>query len=249
MDRYGRKKTLLVALVAMVCAIFIPFFAVNLPMLCAGEMLCGLPWGVFQTLSTTYAVEVAPTVLRPILTSFVCQCWGWGIFISSGVARGALEIPSDLAWRLPFGLQWVWPVPLFIIYLWAPESPWYLCRVGKIEEARTSLRRLRRKDEGEANEQDIKRTLASIVHTISLENKETSGATYAECFRGINRRRTEINMVVWAAQILCGNAIIGFAVVFFQRAGLSETNAFNLNMVMNSMYIFGCECLLVRLCL
>ena len=48
MDRFGRKKTLLAALAIMVCMIFIPFFAVSLPMLAVGEILCGLPWGVFQ---------------------------------------------------------------------------------------------------------------------------------------------------------------------------------------------------------
>lgn len=192
MDRFGRKQTLLVALVVMTCAIFIPFFAVNLPMLAVGEFLCGLPWGCFQTLSTTYAVEVVPTVLRPILTSFVCQCWGWGIFISSGVARGALELPGDLAWRLPFGLQWIWPVPLFICFLWVPESPWFLVRQGRIEQARVSLRRLRRKGDEQETEHAITRTLASLVHTIALENRETAGASYVECFKGINRRRTEI---------------------------------------------------------
>ena len=192
MDTYGRKKTLLAALVVMTAAIFIPFFAVNLPMLAAGEFLRGMPWGVFQTLSTTYAVEVVPTVLRPIVTSFVCMCWGWGIFISSGVARGALEIQSDLAWRLPFGLQWIWPVPLFLVFLWAPESPWYLVRTGQIDQARVSIQRLRRKGDEHDTEHDINRTLATLVHTITLENRETSGATYFECFRGINRRRTEI---------------------------------------------------------
>jgi SP family general alpha glucoside:H+ symporter-like MFS transporter len=161
-------------------------------MLAVGEFLCGLPWGCFQTLSTTYAVEVVPTVLRPILTSFVCQCWGWGIFISSGVARGALELPGDLAWRLPFGLQWIWPVPLFICFLWVPESPWFLVRQGRIEQARVSLRRLRRKGDEQETEHAITRTLASLVHTIALENRETAGASYVECFKGINRRRTEI---------------------------------------------------------
>lgn len=30
----------------------------------------GIPWGVFQTLSTTYACEVVPTVLRPYVTAY-----------------------------------------------------------------------------------------------------------------------------------------------------------------------------------
>ena len=57
MDKFGRRKTLLAALAIMTCMIFVFFFAVSLPMLAVGEILCGLPWGVFQTLSTSYAVS------------------------------------------------------------------------------------------------------------------------------------------------------------------------------------------------
>ena len=55
-----------------------------------------------ETLSTTYAVEIVPTILRPYVTAYVCMCWGAGILLSSGVVRAVLTIPGDLAWRLPF---------------------------------------------------------------------------------------------------------------------------------------------------
>jgi hypothetical protein len=229
-----------------------------------------------RTLSTTYAVEVVPTVLRPIVSSYVCMCWGWGIFISSGVVRGTLEINSNWAWRLPFALQWIWPVPLFIVYLFAPESPWFLVRKGRYDEAKQSLQRLRSSEIGSLEE--INRTLALLIHTINLEDQETAGASYAECFRGINRRRTEIvrrldasfrsshscadhairsaaltehgrlgrSNPVWKRHYrFCRRLVSPHAderkieyrrteldyVYSFQRAGLSATNAFNLNMV------------------
>jgi SP family general alpha glucoside:H+ symporter-like MFS transporter len=50
--RYGSKKVYCSAMIVMVGAIFIPVFSTSLPMLFAGELVCGLPWGVFQTLST-----------------------------------------------------------------------------------------------------------------------------------------------------------------------------------------------------
>ena len=42
---------------------------------------------VLQTLSTTYASEVVPTVLRPYVTAWVCMCWGLGNVIASVVVR------------------------------------------------------------------------------------------------------------------------------------------------------------------
>jgi SP family general alpha glucoside:H+ symporter-like MFS transporter len=47
------------------------------------------------------------------------------------------------------------------------------------------------------------------------------------------------NCVVWAAQILCGNAILGYAVVFLQKAGFGVTASFNLNLITNCQYIVG----------
>lgn len=47
------------------------------------------------------------------------------------------------------------------------------------------------------------------------------------------------NCVVWAAQILCGNAILGYSVVFLQRAGFSEVQSFNVNISLSACYIIG----------
>ena len=39
----------------MIATIFVAVFAQNLPMLYAAEVLMGIPWGMFQTLTTAYA--------------------------------------------------------------------------------------------------------------------------------------------------------------------------------------------------
>lgn len=45
--------------------------------------------------------------------------------------------------------------------------------------------------------------------------------------------------MVWAAQILCGNAILGYSVVFLQAAGFSAVQAFNVNISLSACYIIG----------
>lgn len=51
-ERFGYKKTMLGALLMITGAIFLLFFAQNIGMLMAGEILCGIPWGAFQTLTS-----------------------------------------------------------------------------------------------------------------------------------------------------------------------------------------------------
>jgi MFS transporter, SP family, general alpha glucoside:H+ symporter len=163
--------------------------------------------------------------------------WGLGIFLSSVVTRATLNVDGDLAWRLPFIVQWVWPLPLFLCAYFVPESPWWLVRKGRNEEAKESLRRLATKET--YDETEFTQRAAMMMHTTALEKTETAGASWFDCFRGINLRRTEIVCATWAFQWLCGNPLMGFSVVFYERAGLSEANAFNLNIVMNSTYMIG----------
>ena len=90
------------ALVAMVVFIFLPFFAPNLETILAGAILQGIPWGIFQTLSITYASEVMPTNLRAYLTSYVNLCWVMGQLIAAGVLKGCSTIDGKWSYRIPF---------------------------------------------------------------------------------------------------------------------------------------------------
>lgn len=36
----------------MIAAIFVPVFSTSLPMLFAGELVCGIPWGIFRESTT-----------------------------------------------------------------------------------------------------------------------------------------------------------------------------------------------------
>lgn len=100
-DRWGYKKTMIGALMAMTAFIFIPFFSQNLQTLLAGEILQGIPWGVFQTMTTAYASEVAPVALRAYLTTYVNLCWVMGQLIASGVLRSLLDRAT---WAIGLGV-------------------------------------------------------------------------------------------------------------------------------------------------
>ncbi|KAH9206033.1 putative maltose permease [Leptodontidium sp. 2 PMI_412] len=238
-DRIGYKKTILGALVLMICFIFILFFAQNIGMLFAGEVLCGLPWGAFQTLTTTYAAEVSPTVLRPYLTTFVNLCWVTGQFIAIGVLRGLLGRTDEWSWRIPFAIQWVWPIPIIIGVIFAPESPWWLVRNGQLDEARRSLSRLTSKTHHEYNIDD---NIAFMVVTNEQEKLASEGVSYWDCFKGIDRRRTEVTCCVWMIQVGSGIWFGSNVVYFMEQAGFPPTRAFDFGLGMNGVGWVGTVC-------
>ena len=69
-SRFGQKRVLLASLILLAAFIFITFFEPNIEVLTVGELLCGLPWGVFATIAPAYASEVLPLSLRVYLTSY-----------------------------------------------------------------------------------------------------------------------------------------------------------------------------------
>ena len=112
-------------------------------------------------------------------------------------------------WRMPYVVQWVWPIPLFCAALFVPESPWWLVKNGRHEEAEHALKRLTR--DGYWTEESLRGELAYMEHTIEMERAEVQGSGWRDLFRGTNRRRTEIICVVWSCQYWCGQPITSFA--------------------------------------
>lgn len=224
-ERFGYRYTVMTCLTLIIAFTAIFFTAQSVIDIQVAEILCGIPWGVFQTLTITYASEVCPVALRGYLTTYVNFCWGLGQVIGIGVIKSMLGRTDEWAYRIPYALQWMWPVPLLIGVLLAPESPWWLVRKGRTDEAKKSLLRLTSLNK-ETNF-DADETISMMVHTTALEEKITKGATYWDCFRGTDRRRTEIVCMVWAIQNLSGNSFSSYSTYFLEQAGLPAAKAYD----------------------
>lgn len=253
---FGPRKVVLCALCVMSCFLFILFFAPNKGVLLAGEILLGFEWGIvsrldfrrsdgeiltesqFATTAPAYASEVLPVQLRVYFTSYTNMCFIIGQLISAGVLRGLVSRQDDWGYRIPFAIQWFWPLILIPTIWFAPESPWHLARHNRLEEAERSIRRLQDPQLG----QDPKKVLAQIVYTNNLEEQFAVGTTYWDCFKGFERRRTEIAIVVFAGQLVCGLCFAYASTYFFQQVGLNTNEAYSLGLGANALALVACFC-------
>lgn len=165
---------------------------------------------MFQTLSVAYASEICPVCLRGPLTTYANICWVIGQIMATGVLRGLLSSTNQWGYRIPFALQWIFPPIIGVAAVFAPESPWWLVRHGKMDQAAVVVKRLMSKAEA-ADPQNIQNKVSEMHLTNEHEKALSAGTQYWDCFKGIDLRRTECATFTWAVQNLCGSAFMGYS--------------------------------------
>jgi SP family general alpha glucoside:H+ symporter-like MFS transporter len=234
-DRYGYRWTFIVAVIAAGLFNFLNFFSSgSLLLFLLGQTFTGIPYGVFQVLAATYASDVVPNRIRGIFSSMVNLDWIIGQVMASVVMAGLHENTSSAAYKVPLALTWIFPIPIIIAALLAPESPWWLIRKKRIPEARKAIEKTT-SGRAKNTDYDIDKHLILMQQTNEEEmkhggsGKDGASMTYLDCFKGGNLRRTEIACCVWGAQNLVGPALMNYSTYFLTKSGVDKDMAFKIS--------------------
>ncbi|KAH8682090.1 general substrate transporter [Xylariales sp. PMI_506] len=228
-SRIGYRWATFSGLMLLNAFIFVFYYAETMPVIFAAQILEGIPWGIFIANAPAYCSEIVPIQLRAPATQMLQMFWAIGSIIVNAVVYVYNPVEGPSAWKIPIALQWMFPTPLAILIYFAPESPWWLVRKGRLEEAAKSVGRLGRKSRLNVNE-----TVAMMRRTVELEKSEKE-PNHLELFRGTDLYRTLIVCGVYAAQNLTGNLIANQAVYFFQQAGMDSNTSFALGLITSAL--------------
>lgn len=99
-----------------------------------------------------------------------------------------------------------------ILLFLAPESPWWLIRRGRKNEALRSIERL-----GDGNSESAQQSLAMMERTVEIEAQMGGSPTLLDLLKGTDLRRTTITCLIYASQNFAGNLIANQATFFFER--------------------------------
>ncbi|CAG8960236.1 hypothetical protein HYFRA_00012755 [Hymenoscyphus fraxineus] len=227
--RLGYRWATLTGLMALNAFIFIFYFGDSLPVIFVAQLLEGLPWGIFIANAPAYCSEIVPIRLRAPATQMLQMFWAIGSIIVGAVTYVYNDRNDSMAYRIPIALQWMFPTPLAVLIFCAPESPWWLVRKGRLEEAAHAVGRLGRKTKTNTHE-----TVAMMRRVIELETSEKE-PSLLELFKGTDLYRTLIVCCVYLAQNLTGNLIANQAVYFFRQAGVNVNTAFALGLITSAL--------------
>ncbi|KAI0405403.1 general substrate transporter [Xylaria palmicola] len=228
-SRIGYRWATFISLMFLNAFIFVFYFAESLPVIFVSQLLEGLPWGIFIANAPAYCSEIVPIPLRAPATQMLQMFWAIGSIVVGAVTYVYNPVLNDSAFKIPIALQWIFPTPLAILIYLAPESPWWLVRKGRLEDAANSVGRL-----GRRSRLNVGENVAMMRRVIELEKSETE-PNYVELFKGTDLYRTLIVCGVYAAQNLTGNLIANQAVYFFEQAGVATNTAFALGLITSAL--------------
>ncbi|KAK6205250.1 lactose permease [Scheffersomyces amazonensis] len=137
-DYLGRKKLIMVGCLGIVVGGVITAVAQSVGTLIAGRFFLSFFTTLANSASSLYVTEIAPPNARARVAGCYNTLWYCGSILAAFTAFGAnrYHAGSELSFRLPLGMQCVFP-GIVVIFGWLiPESPRWLVGVGKVEEAK-----------------------------------------------------------------------------------------------------------------
>lgn len=106
-DRLGRKISLLIGLIIVTGGIFGEVFATTRPAFLIGKLILGVGLGFYLTIGPLYCSEVAPVVIRGMVTGGINFAIVIGQLLSNAVIKGFGERSDNWAFRGPFAVQFL----------------------------------------------------------------------------------------------------------------------------------------------
>jgi sugar porter (SP) family MFS transporter len=211
-DLFGRRKLLITTAIIFAAGAILCAAAQSPAILVVGRIIVGLGIGLSSSTVPVYISEVAPADARGWQVSLFQLAITVGILLAYMVDYAFALIQG---WRWMFGLAVV-PAAIFGLgMIFLPESPRWLVRNGRREDARATLSRIR-------GTQDVAAELTEIER--SLQQAPESGRL-SDLLAPSIRRSLVIGIGLAIFQQITGiNTVIYYAPVIIQSAGISSAS-------------------------
>lgn len=207
-DRYGRKPGLMLAAVIFALSSLGMAFSTSLSMFVVMRFAAGIGVGMASMLSPMYIAEISPANIRGRNVAINQLTIVIGILITNLVNYSLSDNGPDV-WRWMFGLGMIPSVLFFLGVIWLPESPRWLVKAGKDEQAQKVLSKIGSSD-----------FVNSTLFDIEVSLKGVKKQSYAAVFHKSVRPAVLVGIILAMFQQLCGiNVVFNYTSTIFESVG------------------------------
>jgi sugar porter (SP) family MFS transporter len=205
-DWIGRRLTVLITALVFIAGVLLAAFTPTYPTLLVARIVIGLAVGSASMVVPLYIGEIVPPRVRGGLVSLNQLAITVGILGSYLIDYG-LSGSGD--WRLMFGLAVIPAALLFTGMLFQQESPHWLIRQGRDDEARDVLRRLRDNNDIEDEIREVHEIAQRQGGVRELVSPRLRPLLFVGVMLAVFQQVTGINTVIYYAPSLLQSAGFG----------------------------------------
>ncbi len=221
--------------------------AVNLAHMLIARLCAGCGVAFIIVIAPAWTAELSPAAHRGknIALTFLANFSGISLSAWIGFGTSFTELAGGaFRWRFCFASQAIPLVLLFIGSLLIPESPRWLIKAGRCEEALEIIIKIRGNDD--PNHPDVQREYREIVTVVGME-KEAESLNYVQMFFGIGSGDIHIGrriqLAFWLQVLMQYGTGIAAVVIYsgtiFRTAGFDDLKSNWLSALMMMVGILG----------
>ena len=218
-DKYGRKKVLLLSGLLFTLSALGSAVPDNLTQFVMARFIGGLGVGSASMLSPLYISEIAPAKIRGMLVTLYQLAIVFGIniiyIVNYLIANAHDQVWNvQLGWRYMLGSEGIPAILFFILLFFVPESPRWLVKENRSEEALKILNKINGPEE-------THRILKEIKEAVNEEK-----GSFLDLFKpGIRKAMVVGSVLALFSQVTGINAIIYYAPEIFKQVGFGSESA------------------------
>ncbi|XP_047940493.1 probable inositol transporter 2 [Salvia hispanica] len=235
-DRYGRRSALLVADFLFFVGAILMAAAPNPAVLIVGRVFVGLGVGIASMTSPLYISEASPAKIRGALVSTNGFLITGGQFLSYLINLAFTKAPGT--WRWMLGVAGLPALLQFILMLLLPESPRWLYRKGREDEAEAILKKIYSPEQVLVEMENLKES----IEKEAVENSSSEKISMVKLLGTTTVRRglvAGVGLQVFQ-QFVGINTVMYYSPTIVQLAGFaSNRTALLLSLVTAGMNAFG----------
>lgn len=208
-DRYGRKPGLMLAALIFAVSSLGMAFSSGLTFFITMRFAAGIGVGMASMLSPMYIAEISPASIRGRNVAINQLTIVIGILVTNLVNYSLADNGPEV-WRWMFGLGAVPSMVFLIGVIWLPESPRWLVKAGRPQDAEKVLNKIGNPDFVESTFKDIKASL----------HGNTKKQSYRAVFEKSVRPAVVVGITLAVFQQLCGiNVVFNYTSTIFESVG------------------------------
>ncbi|KAK3102302.1 hypothetical protein FSP39_010349 [Pinctada imbricata] len=233
-DRFGRKKVIMSASVIFTIGAVVMAMSPTdkKEILLAGRLIVGAGIGFASMSVPIYVAEAAPADIRGALVTVFQLFITIGILVSSLIA-GAFSSDKVNGWRYMLGLAGVPGVIQFIGFLFLPETPRWLVKMKKHDQARECLIKIR----GTSNIDKELNDIQQAVREEEMQQRHSGLKIFVMMLTSQPVRKALIlGCLLMVFQQLCGiNTVIYYSASILRMSGFPSELAIWLACIPNAV--------------